>query len=177
MRPIPVQLITRPFTRDEALTAGVTPQMLRGARFVRVHEGVWRVRDHVMTFQDQVEAARLALPPDARVTGITRMQLLGLDFGPRSPLRFVVARDLHLALDGVFLHRTVRMPPVDDVGVAPIAAYLAYCARARVIDAIKAGDWLLANGHLDWSALQAFCLDQAWRAGARDAVDPGVARR
>ncbi len=170
MRPIPPQLSDRPFTRAEALALGVTPQMLRGARFVRVYDGVWRLRDHTMTFEDQVDAARLALPRHARVTGITRIQMLGLDFGPRRPLRFVVASDLHLGLYEVFLHRTVRMPPVDAVGVAPFAAYVAYCAQARVIDAIKVGDWLLANGYLDWSELHAFCLDQRWRAGANEAL-------
>ncbi len=66
--------------------------MLRGKRFVRQYDGVWRHRDHAMTAADWLEAARLALPADARVTGITRLQLLGLDFGPRLPLRFVVAR-------------------------------------------------------------------------------------
>ena len=170
MRPIPQELHDRPFTRAEALDLGVTPQMLRGARFVRVYEGVWRLRDHPLSFEGRLDAARLALPADARITGITRIQTLGLDFGPREPLRFVVARDLHLDLPDVFLHRTVRMPPLDEVGVAPLAAFVAYCALARVIDAIKVGDWLLANGHLDWSDLHAFCLDQRWRAGADEAL-------
>ena len=144
--------------------------MLRGSRFVRVHPGVWRHRDFQPGFADAVRAATLALPWDARLTGITRLQLLGLDFGPRLPLRFVVARDLHLDLEGVFLHRTVRLPPIDDVGVAPLAAYVSYCGRARVIDAIKVGDWLLHHGHLDWSELHAFCLDQRWRAGAHETL-------
>jgi hypothetical protein len=170
MRPIPPSLHDRPFTRAEALALGVTPQMLRGARFVRVYEGVWRLRDHVLTFDGHVQAARLALPQDARITGITRIQMLGLDFGPPLPLRFVVARDLHLDLPDVFLHRTVRMPPLDGIGVTPLAAYVAYCGRARVIDAIKVGDWLLANRHVEWSELHAFCLDQRWRAGADEAL-------
>ena len=123
-----------------------------------------------MSHEDQVEAARLALPKDARITGITRIQALGLDFGPRQPVRFVVARDLHLDLEGVFLHRTVRLPPLDDVGVAPMAAYVSYCSLARTIDAIKVGDWLLHHGNLDWNELHAFCLEQRWRAGADECL-------
>jgi hypothetical protein len=123
-----------------------------------------------MTNRDHVVAASLALPDDAKLTGISRIQQLGLDFGPLRPIRFVVARDLHLALDGVFLHRTVRLPPLDDVGVAPLAAYVSYCSRARVIDAIKVGDWLLQQGHMDWGDLRAFAMDQQWRDGADEAI-------
>src|SRR5215207_894124 len=90
VRPVPPELLHGPFTRAAAKAAGVTHQMLRGQRFVRVHEGVWRHRDHVMSFDDHVLAASLALPADARTTGITRIQQLGLDYGPRFPLRFVV---------------------------------------------------------------------------------------
>jgi hypothetical protein len=144
--------------------------MLRGRRFVRVHPRVWRHRDHVMTPADQVVAASLALPPDARTTGITRIQQLGLDFGPRSPARFVVSRDLHLDLDGVFLHRTARMPPLDAVGVAPVAAFVSYCSLARTIDAIKVGDWLLHENHMEWDEMQRFALSDLWRDGADEAL-------
>lgn len=170
MRPVPPELLHGPFTRAQAKAAGVTHQMLRGQRFVRVHEGVWRHRDHEMTFEDHIEAAQLALPADAYVTGLTRLQVLGLDFGPKLPLRFVVGRDLHLVLNGVFLHRTVRLPPLDEVGVAVVAAYVAYCSRARVIDAIKVGDRLLYEKHMEWDELHAFCLAERWRAGAEEAL-------
>ena len=66
---------------------------------------------------DLVAAARLALPPEARTTGATRIQQLGLDVGDRAPVHFVVQGDLHLDLDGVFLHRTVKMPPHCSEGV------------------------------------------------------------
>jgi hypothetical protein len=162
--------MTGPFTRGTALALGVSPRMLRGSRFVRVHPRVWRFRGYEMTDRDHVIAASLALPDDAKLTGISRIQQLGLDFGPLRPIRFVVARDLHLTLDDVFLHRTVRLPPLDEVGVAPLAAYVSYCSRARVIDAIKVGDWLLHHAHMDWGDLRAFSLDQRWRDGADEAI-------
>ncbi len=170
MLPVPPELATGPFTRARALSLGVTPQMLRGKRFVRLYDGVWRHRDHAMTADDRLEAVRLALPADARVTGITRLQLLGLDVCPRLPMRFVIARDHHVNLEDVFLHRTVRMPPLDDVGVAPVAAYVAYCSRARVIDAIEVGDWLLRHGHVGWDELRDLCVEQRWRDGALEAL-------
>ncbi len=70
-----------------------------------------------MTPGDWVRAAYLTLPPDVRLTGITRIQQLGLDHGPRFPLHFVVARDHHIATHGIMLHRTERMPPADDIAV------------------------------------------------------------
>jgi hypothetical protein len=170
MQSIPESLLARPFQRSEALSLGVSPRVLEGRRFVRVHPRVYRYRDHEMTFDDAVTAARLALPEDAHPTGSTRLRLQGLGVGPPSPLRFVVARDLHLALDGIFLHRTVLLPPTDHLGVRPVAAFLAYCHRARVIDAIGAGDWLLHRRQMDGDELSALVAAQDWRDGAAEAA-------
>lgn len=170
MLPIPDSLLHRPFSRAQALEAGVTKKMLEGDRFVVVYRGVWRHRGHVMTGDDWVTAARLALPPQAHLTGLSRIQLLGLDFGPRLPVRFVVEGDLHLAFENAFLHRTKRLAPTDDVGVVPAAAFIAFCARCRVIDAIKVGDWLLQHGHTTVDAIRALALSALWRDGAHEAI-------
>ncbi|MFC4786021.1 hypothetical protein ACT8ZV_16200 [Nocardioides sp. MAHUQ-72] len=170
MRSVPEALRAGPFTRPEALAAGVTPRMLDGKRFVRIHQKVWRHRDHEMTEADWVEAARLALPDSAYLTGLSRLQQLGLDFGPRRPLHFVVEGDHHLAIDGVFLHRTKQLAPTDEVGVNPAGAFIAYVARARVIDAIKVGDWLLHHGYMTIDDLHTLALSALWRDGAHEAV-------
>ena len=170
VRPLPEELTRGPFTRDTALACEVTSRMLQGARFVRVFPEVWRTRDHVMTQQDWIHAATLALPPQAHLTGISRLQLLGLDYDDRLPVRFVVEGDLHLTIDGIFLHRTKRLSPTDEFGVTPAAAFIAYCARARVIDAIKVGDWLLHNGHMTVEEVRVLALSALWRDGAHEAL-------
>lgn len=171
MKPIPDLLLTGPFTIDQARMLGVSARMLSGRRFVRVHPRVYRHRDHVMTDADHVEAARLALPDTAHLTGISRIQQLGLDFGPRRPIRFVVEGKLHLQLEGIFLHRTKRLPPTAaDGDVVGAAAFIAYCRHARVIDAIKVGDWLLHEGHMTVEGLRTLALGQTWRAGADEAL-------
>jgi hypothetical protein len=170
VRPLPPEIQSAPFSRERARELGVTDRQLDGARFVRLFPRVFRCSTHAMTEADWVRAARLALPRDVHLTGITRIQQLGLDFGPRRPIRFVVDRDLHLALDDVFLHRTKQLPPTDHVGVTPAAAFLAYCALARAIDAIKVGDWLLSHGHLHLGDLHALALSAPWRDGAHEAV-------
>lgn len=170
MKPIPRPLLHGPFHHAQAEMLGVSPRMLMGRRFVRLFPRVHRHVDHVMSDSDWVEAARLALPPDAKLTGISRIQASGLGYGPTRPIRFVVARDHHIDLNGIFLHRTVQMPPTDDVGVTLAAAFLAYCARARVIDAIKVGDWLLRNRDLTKRAIRDLALAQLWRDGANEAL-------
>ena len=170
MKEIPTELMTGPFTRARAGSLGVTSRMLDGARFVRIHPRVWRHRDHTLTEAEKIEAASLALPASARLTGLTRIQQLGLDFGPRRPLHFVVEGELHLALDGIFLHRTVALPPLEDDQITPAAAYLAFCVRARIIDAIKVGSWLLAERHTTKAAILDLATGQPWRDGAAGAL-------
>lgn len=170
MRAIPPPLLTGPFTRCQAAEHGVTKSMLAGKRFVRVHPRVWRHRDHGMSWADDVRAAQLALPPTAFLTHVSRIQALGLDFGPRSPLHFVVEGELHLDLDGIFLHRTKQLAPCDEVGVVPAAAFVSYCSTARLLDAVIVGDWLLHHGHLTVSELVALALDAPWRDGADEAL-------
>jgi hypothetical protein len=110
------QLLRGPFTRAMAREAGLSDRMLQGKRFVRVLPRVWRHVDLVMTDDDWRVAAALALPPTAHLTGISRLQAAGLDYGPRLPVRYVVQGELHLAFDNVFLHRTKLLPPLDHVG-------------------------------------------------------------
>lgn len=113
-----------------------------------------------------LDAARLALPPDALTTGITRLQELGIDFGPRTPLHFVIAGDRHLAIDGIFLHRTVKLPPRAEDSVTTEAAFLAYCAESRLIDAVKVGCELLRLARLDIQVLDQLLSEEKWRRGA-----------
>jgi hypothetical protein len=144
--------------------------MLRGRRFTRVFPRVWRLSEHRMTPDDWVRAARLTLPDDARLTGLTKIQQLGLDFGPRFPLHFVIEGDLHIDIDEIFLHRTKLLAPHDDLGVSAAAAFLFYCSHARVIDAIKVGDWLLYWRHMTIEEVRDLALAALWRDGAHEAI-------
>jgi len=170
MRDVPEPLLSGPFTRSRAIDLGATKKMLAGRRFVRVHPRVWRHRDHAMSSDDNLRAARLALPARAHLTHISRIQALGLDFGSRSPLHFVVEGDLHLDLDGIVLHRTKKLAPCDDDDIVPAAAFISYCSTARLIDAIIVGDWLLHHGHMTLAELITLALDAPWRDGADEAL-------
>jgi hypothetical protein len=166
---IPNELLHAPFTLERSRELGL-PRGVLGRAFVRVHHGVWVHRHHEMTHEDHVLAARLALPDDARLTGISRLQMLGLGYGPKYPVRFVVQGDHHLAMDGVFLHRTKKLPPVDEAGVSIEAAYVSYCSLARVVDAIKVGDWLVHRRHMTIESVKTLALSELWRAGAQETL-------
>ena len=172
MRQIPDDFLDGPFARPAALEAGIAARVLEGTRFRRVHKSVYVHRDHPMSWADHVKAARLALPESARTTGVTRLQELGVDVGRRWPLHFVVEGDLHLVLDGVFLHRTAKLPPSDDdeEGVSIEAAFVAFCAEARVIDAIMAGCFLLHKELLDVALLDEILREEKWRRGVAEAA-------
>ncbi|MCF6378791.1 hypothetical protein L2K70_14345 [Nocardioides KLBMP 9356] len=162
---IPDDFLHGPFGRLDALDAGVPARVLEGVRFRRLHKGVYVHRDHDMTWADHVEAARLALPESARTTATTRLRQLGFSLGNAWPLHFVVEGDLHLELDGVFLHRTVKMPPSDDAGVSVEAAFVALCADSRLIDAITMGCVLLNKQRLDLGLLDQVLTEEKWRRG------------
>lgn len=168
-RQISPAFLNGPFTAAAFVDAGFSKKLLLAKRFTRWHPRVWVSSSYEMTHADRREAARLALPPHARMTGITRIQDLGLDHGDRTPLHFVVEGDLHLDLEGITLHRTAQMPPTDDRGVTPAPAFVAYCVDARVIDAIAVGDWLLYWKHMSLDELADLVTEQPWRNGAAQA--------
>lgn len=167
---LPAELRHRPFSTIEAEGFGLTKDMLNRASWRRLFPRVWVHVDHEMTPGDWIRAAHLTLPPDARLTSITRIQQLGLDYGQQFPLHFVVARDHHIATKGIMLHRTERMPPADDVAVTPTAAFIAYCSEAITIDAIAVGDWLLREGHMTIAGVVDLARHDHWRAGSAQAV-------
>ena len=163
---IPDQLRRGPFTRDQARVLGLTPRMLNGTRYIRLFPRVWVLSDYPMTGLDWIKAADMAMPGRAQLSHITRIQALGLDFGPAKPFHFTVAGDLHLEVDDLFLHRTEVLPPIDGVGVTPGAAFIQYCADARMIDAIKVGDWLLHRRHMTMHEVAELAHRDRWRPGA-----------
>jgi len=104
------------------------------------------------------------------MTGITALRSLGLDLGESAISHFVIAGDHHLALDGVMLHRTERMPVCGDEAVRPVAAFVEYCRWSSVLDAICAGDWLLNQGHMTSEELAEFLHVDDWRDGVAQAT-------
>jgi hypothetical protein len=164
---VPEDLRHRPFSQSEGLALGLSVHKLNGATWIRLFPRVWVHRDHQMSDDDWIAAATLAMPTRAQLSHVSRIQALGLDIGAVKPIHFTVSGDLHLDVDDVFLHRTEVLPPLDDVGVTPASAFIQYCADARLIDAIKVGDWLLHRRHMTVLEVAELARRDAWRPGAR----------
>ena len=89
--PEPALDIRRPFTRDDAVRAGVHPTILRTSRFRRIFRGVYisvAVPDSPFV---RAEAALTLHPPTAYVSHTTTAQLLGLPV-PTAPLTHVTTQ-------------------------------------------------------------------------------------
>lgn len=164
---VPDDLMHRPFAQSEGLALGLTVHMLHGPTWTRLLPRVWVHRDHEMTDGDWITAASLAMPARAQLSHVSRLQALGLQVGQVKPVHFTVSGDLHLEMDDVFLHRTEVLPPLDDVGVTPAVAFIQYCATARLIDAIKIGDWLLHRRDMTVLEVAELARRDHWRPGAR----------
>ena len=167
---VPDALRHRPFTRAQALDEGLTPRMLNGASYRRLFPRVWVHRAHEMSEDDWIAAARLAVPSRAHLTDVSRLRLAGVEVGPVLPVHFVVQGDLHLDLERIVVHRTERLPPLDTEGVSLASAYLHWCGRAMVIEAIGVGDELLRTGAMSVLELAELARRDRWRAGAREAA-------
>lgn len=162
---LPDDLAGRAFHRREALAAGLTSCTLEHPRFVRIHHAVYRLESTHLDRLGQIKAAALALPADAMVSHTTRLEIAGVRVGPAT-FHFTVARDLHLDLEGVMLHRTVKLPPCDTTGVSPASAWVQSASILRPIDVVAAADWLLAHRFADRAALAAAADLDPWRPGA-----------
>lgn len=168
MRPrqdLPDHLAHRAFHRQEALAAGLTSRALEHPRFVRIHQAVYRLDTTRLDRSGLIEAAALALPSDAVVSHTTRIELAGLQIGT-STLHFTVARDLHLELEGVVLHRTVKLPPCDSTGVTLAAASVQAASILRPVDAVAVLDRLIAKRLTSRDAVAAAADIDPWRPGA-----------
>lgn len=162
------QFRDRAFTRADAQLVGITDNMLRTRRFRRVYQGIYTLAADELSVRLQISAASLAMPDDAQLSHISRIHALGLQPAQLTPIHFTVARDLHLARagDGILLHRTAVMPPVDAVGVTPAAALVQVAGGQPMRDVLRIGDWLLGKGHIGAELLD-LCAQQTWRPGAR----------
>lgn len=167
--PVPHEFESGPFHRDDFVEAGLSPKILLGRRFQRVFPNVWAPARE-LSHEERIAAAALSLTGRARLSHVTRIQALGLAHGETDDLHFTVAGDHHIDTEGIFLHRTVVMPPTDDVGVTPAAAFVQCCAELRLIDLIIIGDWLVGHEHMTLEEVRHVTSAQPWRPGAKEAL-------
>ena len=162
MRPIPHVLHGRPFRREEALALGVSDRMLAGARFVRIHPGVYRTHDTEPTLDLLVDAALLKLPSGTAVSHLTSLRLRGLAIGPVLPIHLARHHPCQVVLRDVVVHRHLRRVDDEVVGgrlvTTPARTFVDCGTLLDERRLLQVGDWLVAQGCLNLLDLRAYCL-------------------
>lgn len=146
----PPELENRAFTLSTAAAFGLTRRVLQGKGFRKIHRGVYCYAHAELTLALLIEAARLALPPDAAISHTTALQWLGVGLGPTGPLHFSTNSSSQTVLNGVVLHRRQgTLSPREADGVptlGPDRTFVDCCTILGAVDLIRAGDWLVRLG-------------------------------
>lgn len=160
---IPPALAHGPFTRTQALRAGLTPKALRGQRFVRMFRNVYRSVDHDPTFATWVVAALLTLPSDSVISHVTALWWYDVRIGSMWPLHFSTNTTQTTKHDGVVLHRRRgRLRPRIRLGrrvTGPERSFVDCATLLPFVLLVTAGDTLIHAKHTSLDALRDYAHD------------------
>jgi hypothetical protein len=97
----------------------------------------------------------LALPPGTIVTGVTGLQLLGVDLGPELPMTFASTHRRQIRRRDVRVMRLKELPPHRDGIASAEHCWLIAASTVNLLDLVTAGDWLLRRRRTTLVRLQA----------------------
>ncbi len=160
--------VLEPFTTAQAAGIGFTEAALRGRAVRREHHGVYVEAFLEPSVETSIVAARLVLPTDALLDGVSALHALGVTVGDPRPLRFVSAHPHQVRRPGIRVRRVGSLPPGDASGtcVAPSTAFVAAARELDLVELVAAGDWLVRLGRLTLDELRAVAAAHRGR-GAR----------
>lgn len=161
MKPIPAQLLKRPFTPAEADSVGVTRRQLEGRRFVRLFQGVYVVAGTPVTLVMRLRAALLLLPDDTVASHLTALRLWGLELRSMLPLHFSTNTRAQCGRDGITLHRRrgrILAYVRDRIAcTGPDRTYVDCSAiRTTLVELVQAAEHLIHKEHTTYGQLQAY---------------------
>lgn len=143
---------TRPFTRAQALAAGMTLRELIGPRYQRIFHGVYLDQTIRLDVRHRALAALLIAPPDARASHHTAVRLWGGCAPPTTETHISVRAPGHRSLRrGITSHRLCfDGAPSRIKGVAvsnPTQAFLELASTGiGLVELVVAGDSLARRG-------------------------------
>ena len=169
MRPIeiPQSLNGQPFRTVDAVDLGLTWKTLQGSRFRRVTRGVYIAAASPETHRTRVRAVLCALPADTIVTGVTGLQLLGIDVGPALPMTFATTHPRQIRRRDVKVMRLQQLPAYRDRIAAAEQCWLIAAATLNLLDLVTAGDWLLRRRRTTPGGLQTAVQEYSGRGVVR----------
>jgi hypothetical protein len=157
MRPsvIPAALNGQPFRTADALALGISLKTLQGSRFRRLAKGVYVAAATGESHRIRVRGVMLTLPPSTIATGVTGLQLLGVDVGPELPMTFATTHPRPIRRRDVKVMRLKELPPHRDGIGSPEHCWLIAASTLNLLDLVTAGDWLLRRRRTTLGRLQA----------------------
>lgn len=182
----------RPFTRADAIAAGISPKQLRGSRFRRIFRGVYieaRVPDHPLI---RAEASLLLHPPTAFASHVTAGRIYAVPL-PTSPPEHVTVQTKgeRSTVDGIQCH--IASPAAGDVTTVrevrvstPTRMFVELASMLGMVDLVVVGDALIRRKLVTLDELRDYCAQStdrhavaARRAAAyvREKVDSAMESR
>jgi hypothetical protein len=96
----------------------------------------------------------LALPPGTIATGVTGLQLLGIDVGPPLPMTFATTHPRQVRRRDVKVMRVKELPAHRDGVASPEHCWLVAASALNLLDLVTAGDSLLRRRRTTITRLQ-----------------------
>jgi hypothetical protein len=145
MRPtvIPQELDGQPFRTADAQTLGVSRKALQGARFRRIAKGVYVAAAAADSHRIRVRGVMLTLPPGTVATGVTGLQLLGIDVGSPTPMVFATVHPWPVRRRDVKVMRLKELQPHRGGVAASEHCWLVAASALNLLELVTAGDSLL----------------------------------
>jgi hypothetical protein len=156
MRPseIPAALNGQPFRTADARALGMSLKTLQGSRFRRLAKGVYAAATTGDSHRIQIRGVQLALPPGTIATGVTGLQMLGIDVGPQLPMMFATTHPRQVRRRDVKVMR-VKKPPANRDGIASAEhCWLVAASTLNLLDLVTAGDSLIRRRRTTLPRLQ-----------------------
>lgn len=156
----------RPFTRADAIAAGVTPKMLRGSRFRRIFRGVYIAADTELTPLVRTQAALAVHPNSAFASHISAAHVFRLPVPDVSDVHVSVrdAKDRR-AHPGIVPHVVgSETTVVDHRGVRVANLFTTFVQLASMLDLVElvvAGDAMVRTYRVRPAQLINACVDRA----------------
>ncbi len=163
--------VRRPFTRADAVAAGIDPKMLRGSRFRRIFKGVYIAASAPVSPLHRVEAALVVHPPGAFASHVSAARIYELPV-PHHADEHVSVFSEHdrRRRPGVRCHvapRSTRVGELHGVRVSmPVSMFIELASMLTLVDLVVVGDALVRRRAFSPAELVAACRESRDRHAA-----------
>ncbi|VXC55097.1 DUF559 domain-containing protein [Aeromicrobium sp. 9AM] len=163
---------SQPFTREQAVAAGITDAQLRGrTAYRRLFRGVYVGARVELTLAIWLQAALLASPPGSVVSHVTALRWYGYELGALWPLHVSSRTTTHSRQKQLTAHRrrdVIRTRILRGVPVTePDRTLVDVAYDVTVPELIQAIEWMLLRGYTTLSLLTTCALDHHLRGVRR----------